>query len=230
MAAGGETPKVVELKPYEVSDWTDTESYAFFSFAKKDAWTELSNLYPSPVRVKFERGGEIVASLVFPTLEHAFQAVKILKVLATRDAACGAEVLATEARRIAALPRSTDAKAAGGKRSFSMTTPELSAWDERSPSVMLCLMVAKFAPGNGAARMTLEATGDLKLVERVGRLAPGALWGTNSSAKGFNLTGILLEMVRDEYWQRAPTDAYVRVVLDSDGRDGTFASVRGGPL
>ncbi len=140
------------------------------STSRIDRFTEqyrfLSNFYLSPVSDDF--------GVVFPSIEHAFQAAK-----ATRDKD-------RDAIRLAATPMK--AKQRGSKVQLPRD------WEKRKLSVMRSLLRRKFAPGTELAAMLL-ATGDAVLIE--GNDWGDDFWGQCNGA-GRNHLGRMLMETRDE--------------------------------
>lgn len=126
----------------------------------------LSNFAPTPV--SFE-------GVLFPTVEHAFQAQK------THDNA--------ERRRIASLPKPGQAKHAGKRVKLRED------WEQVKVGIMKAILVAKFEQ-NAAARDVLYRTGDARIEE--GNLWNDTFWGVSlKTGKGKNTLGLLLEEIRN---------------------------------
>ena len=126
----------------------------------------LSNFYPSPI--EFE-------GIVYPTVEHAFQAAK------TND---------PETRqKIADKDTPGKAKRAGGKRGI-LPDFDFDAWEEKNS-----LCKAKFQ--DPELRAKLDATGDQELQE--GNNWNDTFWGiSNKTGKGKNTLGKILMKIRRE--------------------------------
>lgn len=132
------------------------------------AWFEgnaafLSNFYPAPIEWQ---------GLLFPSVEHAYQAAKC------RDAADRA--------------RFTHGTAIEAKQ-FGQSVPLRPDWDAVKPAVMLDLVRLKFEIPALARR--LRATGTAELVE--GNLWNDRFWGV-CGGTGRNELGRILMQVRDE--------------------------------
>jgi len=130
----------------------------------------LSNFHPSPVTYE---------GVVYPTVEHAYQAAK------TEDPA--------ERKRIAA------ARYPGQAKKLGRTVTMRKGWDHHKADVMLELMRQKFEDPD--LREQLLATGTQKLVE--GNYWHDNEWGSCGCGKckdkkGKNLLGRLLMRLRDE--------------------------------
>ena len=124
----------------------------------------LSNFFPSPVKMD---------GIVFPTVEHAFQAAK------TSDLG--------ERRKLAAARSAGVAKRMGRKVALRKD------WDNVRIGVMLELVRAKFQ--DPSLRASLLATGDEKLVE--GNTWNDKFWGVCDGI-GHNHLGQILMQVRKE--------------------------------
>lgn len=124
----------------------------------------LSNFYPSEIEYE---------GLVYPTVEHAFQAAKTVE--------HGARMY------IARCQTPGDAKRAG--RGLKLRE----GWDDIRIAVMLELLLQKFRPGSALAAQLAE-TGDAKLVE--GNTWHDRFWGV-CDGEGLNMLGILLMGVRE---------------------------------
>ena len=137
----------------------------------------LSNMAEGAVRV---RGVE------YPSAEHAFQGLKMLRYGRVEAHA-----------RVLAAETPAAAKRRGGKRGGADLGDDLAEWDAvGSREVMLEVLRAKFRPG-GALAARLLATGDRPLVERLPRFADKT-WGVGKGERGENRLGVLLMRVRDE--------------------------------
>jgi ribA/ribD-fused uncharacterized protein len=123
----------------------------------------LSNFYPSPV--KWE-------GIVYPTVEHAFQAAKT-DLLAAR-------------RHI------RDAVTPGDAKRLGRQVKLREGWQEARVGVMLLLLIQKFRYSSSLADALL-ATGDARLEE--GNTWGDRFWGT-VDGEGRNTLGILLMGVR----------------------------------
>jgi ribA/ribD-fused uncharacterized protein len=139
----------------------------------KGEYAFLSNFYPSPIKVT-EKGGEPV--IVYPTVEHAYQAAK------TNDA--------KTKRLIAAKDTPGKAKRAGGKRGIIRDLDQ-DVWESKKLPVMLSLIIAKFS--NPVLGKQLLATGDEELVE--GNNWNDTFWGV-CRGQGQNHLGKILMQVR----------------------------------
>lgn len=125
----------------------------------------LSNFYPAPV---------LFEGILYPTAEHAFQAVKSLS--------------DTERRRIRNLPKPVDAKAAGRRLELR---PD---WELNKYDLMVRILRAKFLR-TPELRHKLLATAPKELVE--GNTWGDRIWG-QVRGEGQNLLGKALMEVRDE--------------------------------
>lgn len=131
----------------------------------------LSNFYPSPIT-----GG---SGIVYPTVEHAFQAAK------TVDP--GSRAL------IARLPTAAAAKRAG--RQIPISVPGgVKGWDTMRIDVMRACLRLKFVLG-GRLGLMLMATDDAELIE--GNTWGDRYWGV-CDGRGANHLGILLMERRAE--------------------------------
>lgn len=128
----------------------------------------LSNFYPT--YVTYDR-------ILFPTVEHAYQACKTL------DEA--------DRYRIAALATPDQAKAAGRRVKLR------SDWDEIKLDIMYGLLCQKFAPNSVLGRK-LVATGNEELIEW--NIWHDNYWGIDirTQGKGQNHLGKLLMRRREE--------------------------------
>lgn len=124
----------------------------------------LSNFYPSPIEVD---------GLVYPTVEHAFQAAKTDSVI--------------EKEKIRRAQKPGTAKAWGKKVTLR------GDWEQVKVGIMLSLLRKKFH--DKVLRSMLLATGDEKLVE--GNFWGDTFWGVYKG-KGQNMLGMLLMEVRRE--------------------------------
>jgi ribA/ribD-fused uncharacterized protein len=131
----------------------------------------LSNFHPSVIEFQ---------GIVFPTVEHAFQAAK------TQDP----EVKL----RISQMSTPGKAKRAAGKKGIVKDfNPE--RWDKERIGVMLHLIRLKFQIPE--LRQKLLETGELKLVE--GNNWNDTFWGVSlKTGNGKNFLGRILELVRKE--------------------------------
>lgn len=134
----------------------------------------LSNFAPSPLRVRM-----LGLEREFPTVEHAFQASKIL---------------VTDGDRMRWLLNILEARTPAIAKRLGHRIPlHVERWDEIAPEVMRRLLLAKFDQ-NPDLRARLIATGDAVLVE-------GNTWGDRRwgmvDGEGENLLGILLMQVRE---------------------------------
>jgi ribA/ribD-fused uncharacterized protein len=134
----------------------------------------FSNFQPAPVRCDL--------GVRYPTVEHAYQAMKTLD-RAARE-------------RVAALPTPGQAKRAG------RTLPLRADWERTKVVAMLDLLRQKFAPGTEHARALL-ATGDAELVEwnRWHDRTWGKCTCERCGGEGLNLLGLALMRVRAELRQ-----------------------------
>jgi len=124
----------------------------------------LSNFYPATIEVE---------ETVFPSVEHAYQAMK------SKDP--------EERERIRACKTAGDAKRAGQKVSLR---PE---WEEIKVQVMKTLLMLKFMDNPDLAERLL-ATGNAELIE--GNHWGDRVWGVYKG-EGQNLLGRLLMKTRD---------------------------------
>jgi len=124
----------------------------------------LSNFYPSPIRVD---------GIVYPTVEHAFQAAK------TPDAGMK--------QKIADTSSPARAKQLGRKVKLRKD------WEAVKVEIMKELVLLKFREHPDLAERLLE-TGDTKLVE--GNTWNDCFWGV-SGGRGKNHLGKVLMKVRD---------------------------------
>ena len=131
----------------------------------RDDFRFLSNFFPSPI--EFDR-------ILFPTVEHAYQAAK------SDDRA--------DRKMIAALPSPGSAKRAGGKLVLR------EGWNEHKVDVMAELLRLKFT-NHPDLRDLLLATGECSLVEA--NTWGDKYWGVCGGA-GENHLGRLLMQVREE--------------------------------
>lgn len=128
----------------------------------------LSNFHPSPIEID---------GVVFPTVEHAYQALK------TADP--------EQYAAIAAAPTPAAAKKLGRKATLRPR------WDDVKDQVMIGLLLMKF--NDPDLRAKLQATGDEDLVE--GNTWHDQHWGdctcwTHAGVPGGNALGRLLMQVR----------------------------------
>lgn len=123
----------------------------------------LSNFYPAPLEWQ---------GLLFPSVEHAFQAAKCRDVIERRSFTFGA---------------------AADIKQLGQTVPLRSDWDEVKPEVMLDLVRRKFEIPALARR--LLGTGDAELIE--GNLWGDRYWGVCGGV-GRNELGKILMRVREE--------------------------------
>lgn len=134
-----------------------------------DTYDFLSNFYPSVVKYD---------GVVYPTVEHAFQAAK------TRD---------PQERHAIALTRYP-----GQAKKMGRTVTMRKGWDQHKADVMLELLRQKFQAPD--LRERLLATGTQKLVE--GNSWHDNEWGScgcvRCKDRGKNLLGRLLMQVRTE--------------------------------
>jgi len=135
------------------------------SFTGKYAF--LSNFFPARITSKKAR-------IIYPTSEHAFQALKSLNL--------------TVRRVIALCPTPGDAKRAG------RVVPLRPNWDYIKRNVMLKVLRAKFKQNPELAELLLT-TGDSILIE--GNHWGDTYWGVYKG-QGTNWLGILLMQVRKE--------------------------------
>jgi ribA/ribD-fused uncharacterized protein len=124
----------------------------------------LSNFHPSPIKVD---------GLLFPTVEHAFQAAK------TRHPGH------IEAIRSVTTP--------GRAKRLGRQVPLRPDWEHVKIDVMEALLRKKFRPGT-ALREQLEATSPAELIE--GNTWGDTFWGV-CRGKGQNHLGELLMKIRD---------------------------------
>jgi ribA/ribD-fused uncharacterized protein len=124
----------------------------------------LSNFYEHPI---------VADHLIYPTLEHAFQAAKTEHI--------------KEKANIAAAKTPGKAKRLGRKVTL------IEGWDKRRLSVMLELVRRKFE--NKKLRQKLLQTGDRPLIE--GNNWGDTFWGM-CKGRGQNHLGKILEQVREE--------------------------------
>jgi ribA/ribD-fused uncharacterized protein len=124
----------------------------------------LSNFHPSPVEMK---------GIVYPTVEHAFQAAKTLD--------------SVERRRIAELDTPGKAKRAGRKVELRED------WEQIKVKVMHWLVTRKFEDPQLAE--LLRATGDVQLIE--GNYWGDRFWGV-CEGQGLNWLGRVLMDVRSK--------------------------------
>lgn len=137
------------------------------------AYRFLSNFYESPIREALPDG----TTIVYPTVEHAFQAAKSLD---------------TEVRiQIANEKTPSEAKKAGGRHGYMILRPD---WEEVKLPIMLSLLRCKFM-NNPELRYKLLSTGDATLIE--GNTWNDTFWGV-CKGKGQNMLGRLLMQVRRE--------------------------------
>lgn len=131
----------------------------------------LSNFHASPI---------LFEGIVYPTVEHAFQAAK------TNDPATR--------RAIAEKDTPAKAKRAGGRRGI-LKDFDQEAWEAKKVETMLTLLRLKFE--NPELRAKLQATGDQELQE--GNTWNDTFWGVSlKTGKGRNELGKLLEALRAE--------------------------------
>ena len=131
----------------------------------------LSNFHPSPITFK---------GIVYPTVEHAFQAAK------SDD---------PETRRtIAAKDTPGKAKRAGGRGGI-VKDFDFAAWEAKKIGTMEHLCRLKFEDPD--FRKFLESTGDQELQE--GNNWNDTFWGVSlRTGKGRNILGKILMRIRDE--------------------------------
>lgn len=133
----------------------------------------LSNFWPSPVRYE---------GLLFPTVEHAYQAAKCLH--------------KEDKIRIQQAKTTVEAKRMGGRVALR---PE---WEQIKLDIMRSLLRQKFAPGTKLAQQ-LIATGDTQLVEI--NTWGDYYWGV-CNGKGENHLGRLLMEIREELKKAQPVN------------------------
>lgn len=136
--------------------------YTIDSF--KGQYAFLSNFYPCELEHK---------GIVYPSMEHAFQAMKVLSMAGRK--------------RIAGLPTARDARRRGRQLWLR------SGWDSVRDSIMLLFLRKKFV--NLTLRKQLLKTGDRKLIE--GNWWGDIYWGV-CKGEGQNKLGKLLMQVRGE--------------------------------
>lgn len=131
----------------------------------------LSNFYASPITYE---------GIIYPTVEHAFQAAK------TDD---------PEIRKIiAAKAKPGQAKYAGGRRGI-IKDFDFNAWEAKKVAVMEACVRAKFQ--HPELRAQLKDTGDQELQE--GNHWNDTFWGVSlKTGKGKNHLGRILMKIRDE--------------------------------
>jgi len=134
------------------------------SFEFEYAW--LSNFYPSVVKYR---------GIVYPTVEHAYQAQKF-----TTD---------EERLWVASLPTPGKAKRAGAK---APNLPE--DWEQTKIGIMRDLVRQKFGYGPNPLFDKLLATGDCHIEE--GNWWGDDFWGT-CHGKGLNILGRIIMEVRE---------------------------------
>ena len=131
----------------------------------------LSNFHPS--KIEFE-------GIVYPTVEHAFQAAKT-NCKETRQ-------------KIADKDTPGKAKRAGGKRGI-LPDFDFNTWEAKKITTMYALCKAKFQIPE--LRAQLEATGDQELQE--GNNWNDTFWGvSNKTGKGKNTLGKILMKIRTD--------------------------------
>ena len=121
----------------------------------------LSNFWPVPIKYQ---------GLVYPSVEHAYQAAK-----------CANQ----EDRQIILAMTPGKAKRCG------RTVAMIENWDRKKLAVMFYLVLQKF---QGSLRLDLIRTGTQELIE--GNYWGDTYWGV-CSGKGFNHLGQILMVVRD---------------------------------
>ena len=129
----------------------------------------LSNFHPSPIQIKLPAG----EMLIFPTVEHFYQAMKSEKVQDWID--------------IANMPSPGQTKRAGRKLQLR------SDWEHTKLVFMENALRAKFQIPS--LREQLKATGDIKLIE--GNTWGDTFWGV-CKGQGQNHLGRLLMKIRGE--------------------------------
>ncbi|MBC7807659.1 MAG: cytidine deaminase [Akkermansiaceae bacterium] len=186
-----------EPKPTYITaalDLTETKSAeAIDTF--RDEWDFLSNFFPVPVEIE---------GIIYPTTEHAFQAMKTREVgerYSVRDAATPAV-----------------AKRKGKKVSLREN------WHTERFAVMEQVLRAKFSAPH--LRDKLLATGDRFLIE--GNTWRDTTWGmvrdkTTGEWRGRNELGKLLMKLRNEIRNESNDDA--RVDKTTDGSDGELITL-----
>lgn len=142
----------------------------------------LSNMHPC---------GLVIDGRAYPSAEHAFQCLKMLRF--------GRTAAHDRILREAKTPKG--AKAMGGKRGGAaarLSAAELAAWNEGGGSVdaMRRVMRAKYVPGY-ASTAALLATGTRPLVEKLSAF-PDRVWGVGADNRGENRLGVLLMELRAE--------------------------------
>jgi ribA/ribD-fused uncharacterized protein len=131
----------------------------------------LSNFHPSPI---------LYEGILYPTVEHAFQAAK------TQDKQVR--------QQIADKDTPGKAKRAGGKRGI-LKDFDQAVWDTQKVQVMETLLRLKFQ--DQLLREKLLATGDTPIQE--GNNWNDTYWGVSlKTGKGQNMLGKLLEKIRQE--------------------------------
>ena len=150
------------------------------SDAGDPAARQLSNMHPCGVRL----GG-----VTYPSAEHAFQCIKMLRF---------GKAGAAHSLRAVADPKACKRKA--GRRGIAearLSDAEVGAWNGgASREVMLDVLRAKYAAGSPMAGVLLS-TGGRVLVEKLARFGD-RVWGVNSKNVGENRLGRLLMEVRAE--------------------------------
>lgn len=135
----------------------------------------LSNFWGSPIRYQ---------DIIFPTVEHFFQAMKTLDI--------------NDRRRIAAAPTPGIAKKMGSIRGYKGFKIELRAdWEAIKLDVMEYALRVKFCRGS-VLRQKLIATCSCKLIE--GNYWNDKFWGAClKTGEGSNWLGRLLMKLRQEF-------------------------------
>ena len=124
----------------------------------------LSNFYPSPITIE---------DIMYPTVEHAFQAAKTLD--------------PTERQKIANLTTPAKAKAAGRKVQLR------EGWNEIRTTIMREIIEIKFT--NPTLMTLLQNTGEATLIE--GNTWNDTFWGV-CRGKGQNWLGKILMETREK--------------------------------
>lgn len=139
------------------------------------AYSFLSNFYDCEIRERLSDGTRIV----YPSVEHAYQASKTLD----------PEIR----RRVADEPTPGKAKRAGGRNGYVIMYPEFEA---EKVDIMRDLLLKKFS--NPHFKELLLSTGNLILIE--GNTWGDQFWGYDMRAKrGYNVLGQLLMEIREAF-------------------------------
>jgi ribA/ribD-fused uncharacterized protein len=145
--------------------------YGFFG---KYEW--LSNFYPAPCEIKSRL---TCGFIIFPTVEHAFQAQKVTNV--------------QDLQKIINAPTPSKAKVIGRKVKLR------SDWDEIKDTVMYECVLSKFKINTALRLKLIETKGELVELNTWGDTYWGAV-NIDGDVVGKNMLGNILQLVRQQIW------------------------------